>query len=66
MKSARRQAGVSVYTAADDDEEETGQRSEDVHGKHSRSDSLSSVETSNGSILEEEYVDAHDGNGEED
>ena len=65
MKSARRQGGVSIY-AADDDEEETGQRSEDVHGKHSRSDSLSSVETSNGSISEEEYVDAHDGNGEED
>ena len=71
MKSARRQAGLSLYTAAaadddDDDEEETGQRSEDVHGKHSRSNSLSSVETSNDSVSEEEYADAYDGIENED
>lgn len=64
MQSARRQAEVSPFTAVED--EETGQKTASVRSKHRRSDSLSSCGTSCGTISDEEYVDAFDGNKKED
>ena len=65
MKSARRQAGVSLYIAGE--EEEPGRNTEHIYGKHRPSDSLSSIETSCGSISEEEeFMDAFDGHEKDD
>ena len=64
MKSARRRNEDSRCIA--DEDEETGHCSEYIRRKYRRSDSLSSSEASSGSISEEEYMDAYDGNEKED